>query len=131
MHISPTMTSQHLIALLICINQLMAGPGRKNASEEKSEDMIEGRIANDSPHSVGALNISVLAILVQLAALAFHSTAIFMLLLLGNFAFDMLALAHKVFAVVQPPQFDWIHDLVPDFLDSVLAHSGRIHSALF
>ena len=134
MHISPTMTSQHLIALLICINQLMAGPGRKKASEEKSEDMIEGgssRIANDSPHGGGALDINVLVALVQLAALAFHSTAIFMLLLLGNFAFDILALAHKVFAVVQPPQFDWIHDLVPDFLDSVLAYSGRIHSALF
>ena len=135
MHISRSMTGQHLIALLICINQLMAGPGRKKASEEKSEDSqdtIKGRgrsrIANDSPHH--ALDINALAALVQLAALAFRSAAIFMLLLVGNIAVDSLALAHKVFAVVQPPHLNWIHHLVPDFLDSALAYSGRLHTAL-
>ena len=132
MHISRSMTGQHLIALLICINQLMAGPGRKKASEEKSEDTIKGRsrsrIANDSPHH--ALDINALAALVQLAALAFRSAAIFMLLLVGNIAVDSLALAHKVFAVVQPPHLNWIHHLVPDFLDSALSYSGRLHTAL-
>ena len=134
MHISRSMTGQHLIALLICINQLMAGPGRKKASEEKSEDTIKGRrsrIANDSPHGGGdALDINALAALVQLAALAFRSAAIFMLLLVGNIAVDSLALAHKVFAVVQPPHLNWIHHLVPDFLDSALSYSGRLHTAL-
>ena len=135
MHISRSMTGQHLIALLICINQLMAGPGRKKAPEEKSEDSqdtIKGRsrsrIANDSPHH--ALDINALAALVQLAALAFRSAAIFMLLLVGNIAVDSLALAHKVFAVVQPPHLNWIHHLVPDFLDSALSYSGRLHTAL-
>ena len=135
MHISRSMTGQHLIALLICINQLMAGPGRKKASEEKSEDTIKGRsrsrIANDSPHGGGdALDINALAALVQLVALAFRSAAIFMLLLVGNIAVDSLALAHKVFAVVQPPHLEWIHHLVPDFLDSALSYSGRLHTAL-
>ena len=135
MHISRSMTGQHLIALLICINQLMAGPGRKKASEEKSEDTIKGRrrsrIANDSPQGGGdALHINALAALVQLAALAFRSAAIFMLLLVGNIAVDSLALAHKVFAVVQPPHLNWIHHLVPDFLDSALSYSGRLHTAL-
>lgn len=135
MHISRSMTGQHLIALLICINQLMAGPGRKKASEEKSEDTIKGRsrsrIANDSPHGGGdALDINALAALVQLVALAFRSAAIFMLLLVGNIAVDSLALAHKVFAVVQPPHLNWIHHLVPDFLDSALSYSGRLHTAL-
>ena len=137
MHISPTMTSQHLIALLICINQLMAGPRQKKASEEKSEDLIEGRSSrNDSPppHSSDALEINVVAhsvaALVQLAALAFQSTAIFILLLLANIAFDSLTFAHKVFAVVQPPHLDWIHDLVPQFLDHTLAYSVRLHSVL-
>ena len=132
MHISRSMTGQHLIALLICINQLMAGPGRKKAPEEKWEDTIKGRsrsrIANDSPHH--ALDINALAALVQLAALAFRSAAIFMLLLVGNIAVDSLALAHKVFAVVQPPHLNWIHHLVPDFLDSALSYTGRLHTAL-
>ena len=124
------MTTQHLIALLICINQLMAGPGRKKASEEKSEEMIEGRVAsNDSPHYGSVLAHSVAALL-QLAALAFHSAAIFILLLLGNIAFDSLTFAHKVFAVVQPPHLNWIHDLVPQFLDSALAYNVRLHSVL-
>ena len=135
MHISRSMTGQHLIALLICINQLMAGPGRKKASEEKSEDTIKGRsrsrIANDSPHGDDdALHINALAAPVQLVALAFRSAAIFMLLLVGNIAVDSLALAHKVFAVVQPPHLNWIHHLVPDFLDSALSYSGRLHTAL-
>ena len=148
MHIArvtaPTMTSQHLIPLLICINQLMAGPAMKKLAEEKSEiDLIEARsnifaaAADDSPPHISSGAIFVLpllahfvAALVELAALAFHSTAIFILLLLGNIAFDSLALAHKVFAVVQPPQLNWIHDLVPQFLDSALAYNVRLHSAL-
>ena len=122
------MTTQHLIALLICINQLMAGMGQKKASEEKSEEMIEGRVANDSPH--GSVLAHSVAALLQLAALAFHSAAIFILLLLGNIAFDSLTFAHKVFAVVQPPHLNWIHDLVPQFLDSALAYNVRLHSVL-
>ena len=140
---SPTMTSQHLIPLLICINQLMAGPAMKKPAEEKSEiDLIEARsnivavaAEDDSPHISSGASVLLLlphfvAALVELAALAFHSTAIFLLLLLGNIAFDSLALAHKVFAVVQPPQLNWIHDLVPQFLDSALAYNVRLHSAL-
>ena len=122
------MNTQHLIALLICINQLMAGPGRKKASEEKSEEMIEGRVANDSPN--GSVLAHSVAALLQLVALAFHSAAIFILLLLGNIAFDSLTFAHKVFAVVQPPHLNWIHDLVPQFLDSALAYNVRLHSVL-
>ena len=141
---SPTMTSQHLIPLLICINQLMAGPAMKKPSEEKSEiDLIEARsnivavaAEDDSPPHISSGTIVLLllahfvAALVELAALAFHSTAIFILLLLGNIAFDSLALAHKMFAVVQPPHLNWIHDLVPQFLDSVLAYNVRLHSVL-
>ena len=81
---SPTMTSQHLIPLLICINQLMAGPAMKKPSEEKSEiDLIEARsnivavAAEDDlpPHiSSGTIVLLLLAhfvaALVELAALA-------------------------------------------------------------
>ena len=134
------MTSQHLIPLLICINQLMAGPAVKKPAEEKSEiDLIESRSnidADDTPLHIssGAILLLLLAhfvaALVELVALAFHSTAIFILLLVGNIALDSLALAHKVFAVVQPPHLNWIHDLVPQFLDSALAYNVRLHSVL-
>ena len=88
--VSTRMTSQHLVALLICINQLtQAGPGRRKAAEEKSEDTIEGTSSGTAP------NIDVLAhvvvTLLQLAALAFRSMAIFMLLLQGNIALDSVA----------------------------------------
>ena len=128
------MTSQHLIALLILIHHPVATWGKK-ASEEKF--VIEARssfgvVAGDSPspaHSGLLLLLThFLTGLVELASLAFQSTAIFLLLLLGNVALDSLALAHKVFAVVQPPQMIWIHDLVPHFLDPVLAYSVKLHS---
>ena len=131
-----TMTSQHLVALLILIHHLVAARG-KRASEEKFEDVIEARssfgvVASDSqsPAHSGVLLVldHFLTGLVELASLAFQSTAIFLLLLLGNVALDSLALAHKVFAVVQPPQMIWIHDLVPHFLDPVLAYSVKIHA---
>ena len=131
--------SQHLIALLILIHHLVAARGKK-ASEEKFEEVIEARssfgvVANDSPspaHSGAFLLVldHFLTGLVELASLAFQSTAIFLLLLLGNVALDSLALAHKVFAVVQPPQMIWIHDLVPHFLDPVLAYSVKLHSVV-
>ena len=116
--VSTRMTSQHLVALLICINQLtQAGPGRRKAGEEKWEDTIEGTSSGVLAH--------VVATLLQLAALAFRSMAIFLLLLLGNIALDSVALAHKVFAIVQPPHLDWIHQLVPDILDPALVHSVK------
>ena len=93
----------------------------KKPAEEKSEiDLIESRsnIADDSPPHIssGAIFLPLLAhfvaALVELAALAFHSTAIFILLLLGNIALDSLALAHKVFAVVQPPHLNCINIII-------------------
>ena len=41
-----------------------------------------------------------------------------------NFALDSLALAHKVFNVVQPPQMIWIHDLVPHFPQACVVLTG-------
>ena len=41
-----------------------------------------------------------------------------------NVALDSLALAHKVFNVVQPPQMIWIHDLVPHFPQACVVLTG-------
>ena len=116
------MTNQHLIALLILINQLLAaGPGVEKASDEKFSDLIEAR----SFEFALASFLMMIAMTLKIIAIALKMVAIFLLLLVGNIVIDSVVLAHKVFAVVQPPHLAWIHEWVPQFLDPVLVYQVK------
>ena len=116
------MTNQHLIALLILINQLLAaGPGVEKASEEKFSDLNEAR----SFEFVLASFLMMIAMTPKIIAIALKMVAIFLLLLVGNIVIDSLVLAYKVFAVVQPPHLAWLHDWVPHFLDPLLVYQVK------
>ena len=116
------MTNQHLIALLILINQLLAaGPGVEKASEEKFSDLMEAR----SFEFVLASFLMMIAIPLKIIAIALKMVAILLLLLVGNIVIDSVVLAHKVFAVVQPPHLAWLHEWVPHFLDPVLLYQVK------
>ena len=56
---------------------------------------------------------------------ALKMVAIFLLFLAGNIVIDSVVLAHKVFAVVQPPHLAWLHEWVPQFLDPVLVYQVK------
>ena len=116
------MTNQHLIALLLLINQLLAaGPGVEKASEEKFSDLIEAR----SFEFVLASFLMMIAMTLKIIAVALKMVAIFLLFLAGNIVIDSVVLAHKVFAVVQPPHLAWLHEWVPQFLDPVLVYQVK------
>ena len=116
------MTNQHLIALLILINQLLAaGPGVEKASEEKFSDLIEAR----SFEFALASFLMMIAMTLKIIAIALKMVAIFLLLLVGNIVIDSVVLAYKVFAVVQPPHLAWLHDWVPHFLDPLLVYQVK------
>ena len=116
------MTNQHLIALLILINQLLAaGPGVEKASEEKFSDLIEAR----SFEFVLASFLMMIAMTLKIIAVALKMVAIFLLFLAGSIVIDSVVLAHKVFAVVQPPHLAWLHEWVPQFLDPVLVYQVK------
>ena len=78
------MTNQHLIALLILINQLLAaGPGVEKASEEKFSDLIEAR--SSSFEFVLASFLMMIAMTLKIIAIALKMVTIFLLLLVINF----------------------------------------------
>ena len=118
------MTNQHLIALLILINQLLAaGPGVEKASEEKFSDLIEAR--SSSFEFALASFLMMIAMTLKIIAIVLKMVAIFLLLLVGNIVIDSVVLAYKVFAVVQPPHLAWLHEWVPQFLDPVLVYQVK------